>query len=173
LTLSKPLAGLEAQEHMSCATVREMAQTTFTPDKLPDPWLIDSEYLLRQLALIRELALKVPFTNESYQPTNTIVDAIWRLEQQLRYLLHLHRDGQREFATKSEQRIAARHQAEKDALEKNSSARATFRKSAHFLTCDSTKADSLPAPSCQAVPRGAAKTNAAPDSRARTHRRRS
>jgi hypothetical protein len=74
----------------------------FPPKKLPDPWLIDSEYLLRQLALIRELALKVPFTNESYQPTNSVVDAIWRLEQQLRYLLHLHRQGQRAFAEKAD-----------------------------------------------------------------------
>lgn len=144
----------------------------FPPHKLPDPWLIDSEYLLKQLASIRELALKVPFTNESYQPTNTIVDAIWRLEEQLRYLLHLHRDGQREFATKSDQRIAVRHQAEKAALEKNTSARAEFRKSADFLACDSTKADSLPAPPGQAVPRGSAKKNAAPAARACAHRRR-
>jgi hypothetical protein len=83
------------------ATVHELPQEAFTPDKLPDPWLIDSEYLLRQLASIRELALKVPFTNESYQPTNTVVDAIWRLEEQLRYLLYLHREGQRAFAQKA------------------------------------------------------------------------
>ena len=115
------------------ATVRELVQKAFTPDKLPDPWLIDSEYLLRQLASIRELAFKVPFTNESYQPTNTVADAIWRLEEQLRYLLHLHRDGQRAFAQ---------------------------------------KADSMPTPSGRAVPRGAAKKNAAPVSRAHAHRRR-
>ena len=117
------------------ATVHKLAQEAFTPDKLPDPWLIDSEYLLEQLARIRDLALKVPFTNESYQPTNTVVDAIWRLEEQLRYLLHLHREGQREFATKSDQRIAVRHQAEKDALDQNEAARAKFRQLPAFLAC--------------------------------------
>jgi hypothetical protein len=81
----------------------------FPPQKLPEPWLIDSEYLLRQLALIRELALKVPFTNESYQPTNTVVDAIWRLEEQLRYLLHLHREGQRAFANKANKAYKPEH----------------------------------------------------------------
>jgi hypothetical protein len=156
----------------------------FPPEKLPEPWLIDSEYLLRQLASIRELALKVPFTNDSYQPTNTVVDAIWRLEEQLRYLLHLHRDGQRAFAAKADEQmnardqaetdheqISARHQAETAALEKNIAARTAFRKSANFLAC--TKADSLPASSGRAVPRGAAKNAAAPATRARGHRRRS
>jgi len=40
--------------------------------------------------------------NASYQPTNVVVDAIWRLEQQLRYLLHLHREGQHAFAQKAD-----------------------------------------------------------------------
>jgi hypothetical protein len=71
-----------------------------TPDKLPDPWLIDSAYLLKELARIPELALRVPITNESYQPTNTVVDALWRLEEQLRFLLRLHREGQWSFAKK-------------------------------------------------------------------------
>ena len=47
---------------------------------------MDRQVLLLQLAQIRELALKVPFTNESYPPTNTVVDAIWRLEERFRYL---------------------------------------------------------------------------------------
>jgi hypothetical protein len=72
-----------------------------TPDKLPEPWFADSEYLLKELARIRELALHVPLHNDTVLPTNTVVDAIWRLEQQLRYLLHLHREGQRAFAKKS------------------------------------------------------------------------
>jgi hypothetical protein len=71
-----------------------------TPDKLPDPFLIDSEHFLQELARIRSLALAVPMTLESYGPTNTIVDALWRLEEQLRYLLRLHREGQRAFAQK-------------------------------------------------------------------------
>jgi len=70
------------------------------PEKLPDPFLIDSEYFLQELARIRGLALSVPLTLESYGPTNTIVDSLWRLETQLRYLLQLHRAGQRSFAQK-------------------------------------------------------------------------
>jgi hypothetical protein len=107
----------------------------FPPEKLPDPWLIDSEYFLNQLANIRELALKVPFRNDNYQQTNTVVDALWRLEQQLRYLLHLHRDGQRAFAAKAESQISQRHQAEKDALEKNIKARKRFRNTPAFAVC--------------------------------------
>ena len=72
-----------------------------SPDKLPDPWLIDSEYLLGELARIRRLALLVPTTTKKIDlvmPVNTVIDAVWRLEEQLRYLLHLHREGQRSFA---------------------------------------------------------------------------
>jgi hypothetical protein len=71
-----------------------------TPDKLPDPFLIDSEHFVQELARIRSLALAVPMSLETYGPTNTIVDALWRLEEQLRYLLRLHREGQRAFAQK-------------------------------------------------------------------------
>lgn len=72
-----------------------------SPDRLPDPWLVDSEQLLGELARIRELILLVPVTMATYSPINTVVDAAWRLEQQLRFLLHLHREGQRSFAKKS------------------------------------------------------------------------
>jgi hypothetical protein len=74
---------------------------TITPDKLPNPWLVDSEHLLKELARIRELALQVPLHMDCVLPTNSVVDAIWRLEEQLRYLLHLHREGQRQFARKA------------------------------------------------------------------------
>src|SRR4051812_30895643 len=77
-----------------------------TPDRLPDPMLIDSEFLLGELARIRQLALLVPFTTRALDmamPINTVIDALWRLEQQLRYLLHLHREGQRQFARKAEE----------------------------------------------------------------------
>jgi hypothetical protein len=31
-----------------------------TPDRLPDPWLLDSENLLSELARVRDLALRIP-----------------------------------------------------------------------------------------------------------------
>ena len=71
------------------------------PQDLPDPWLVDSEHLLRELSRIRELALRIPLHMDCVLPTNTVVDAVWRLEEQLRFLLHLHRQGQRDFAQKA------------------------------------------------------------------------
>jgi hypothetical protein len=81
-----------------------------TPDRLPDPWLVDSEYLLNELSRIRRLALMVPFTTNALdmvQPVNSVIDALWRLEEQLRFLLQMHRAGQREFAKKSRKTTAA------------------------------------------------------------------
>jgi hypothetical protein len=132
---NNPVQDAEKPGHERETNEHAMPHEHFPPQKLPDPWLIDSEYLLAQLAKIRELALQVPLTNDSYQPTNTVVDAIWRLEKQLRFLLHLHRDGQRQFAAKADQKMSARHQAEKDALKRNEAARKQFRQSPAFLTC--------------------------------------
>jgi hypothetical protein len=69
------------------------------PEQLPDPWLFDTETLLRELDRCRELVLQIPFStpNATHFGINIAVDAIWNLTQHLRYLLHLHRDGQRAF----------------------------------------------------------------------------
>ena len=73
-----------------------------TPDKLPDPWLFDSEKLLRELDRCREMVLLIPPpTHETHFATNIAIDALWNLRENIRYLLHLHREGQREFAKKS------------------------------------------------------------------------
>jgi hypothetical protein len=72
------------------------------PDKLPQPWLVDSEWLLNELARLREIILKIPVSNTSILPVNTAIDSIWRTESQLRYLLLLHREGQQAFAKKSD-----------------------------------------------------------------------
>ena len=64
-------------------------------EKLPDPWLFDTEKLLRELARCRELVLNVPIgdTQATHFGLNIAIDAIWNLEQHLRYLLHLHLEG--------------------------------------------------------------------------------
>ncbi len=74
------------------------------PQKLPDPWLFDSEALLRELDRCREQVLQIPITNPqaTHFAINNAVSAIWNLSQTIRYLLHLHREGQRAFAAKSE-----------------------------------------------------------------------
>src|SRR5881392_3692222 len=71
------------------------------PEKLPDPWLFDSEKLLRELDNCRELVLKIPVHNaETYFATNRAIDALWDLQYTLKFLLQLHRTGQRAFADK-------------------------------------------------------------------------
>jgi hypothetical protein len=69
------------------------------PDKLPDPWLFDSEKLLQELDRCRELVLLIPApTHETHFAINNALDAIWNLQENLRYLLLLHREGQNRFA---------------------------------------------------------------------------
>jgi hypothetical protein len=74
---------------------------TIAPEQLPDPWLVDSVYLLKELSRIRELTLRIPLSLETSLPQNSVVDAIWRLEEQLRYLIRLHAAGQSAFAARS------------------------------------------------------------------------
>ena len=74
------------------------------PDKLPDPWLFDSEKLLRELDRVREMILLIPTpTVEVYTTANNAISAIWNLRDDLRYLLSLHRDLQRSWAKKTPQ----------------------------------------------------------------------
>jgi hypothetical protein len=75
-----------------------------TPDHLPDPWLMDSEALLRELDRIRELANRIPLHGDAaYRAADTVNHALWKLREDLRFLLALHRDGQRRFAQRAEQ----------------------------------------------------------------------
>jgi|ERR1051326_3686583 hypothetical protein len=64
---------------------------------LPDPWLFDSEALLRELDRCRETVLQIPITNPNatHFGIQLAVNAIYNLTENLRYLLHLHREGQR------------------------------------------------------------------------------
>ena len=86
------------------------------PEKLPDPWLFDSESLLRELDRCRELVLDIPATTHAVHfASNIAVDALWNLRENLRYLLALHLEGQRAFAKQSteaehkEQKKTAQH----------------------------------------------------------------
>ena len=75
--------------------------TKLTPDCLPDPWLMDSQYLLGRLAQVREMILRVPVTLEAYGPINLAIESVWQLEGDLRFMLQLIRESQREFAKKA------------------------------------------------------------------------
>jgi hypothetical protein len=74
---------------------------SITPEKLPNPWLADSEWLLEELAKVREEMLRVPVQLDNASNINSVIDRCWRLEKNLRFLLFLHRDGQRQFAKKA------------------------------------------------------------------------
>ncbi len=58
------------------------------PNQMPDPWLLDSAQLLKELARIRELALRIPpARNDILGPINSVIDAVWDLEERLRFCL--------------------------------------------------------------------------------------
>jgi hypothetical protein len=51
-----------------------------TPDKLPDPWLFDSEALLRELAKYREAILLIPaMTQEAHFAAQAAIDRNWKI----------------------------------------------------------------------------------------------
>ncbi len=64
------------------------------PYKLPDPWLFDTE------SLLRELVLEIPVSNPNatHFGINVAVTALWNLRDNLRHLLQLHRQGQTSWA---------------------------------------------------------------------------
>jgi hypothetical protein len=58
----------------------------FSPEQFCEHFLLDAEYLIKELGRIRQLALSVPLTPDSYGPTNSVVDAVWNLEERIRFL---------------------------------------------------------------------------------------
>src|SRR5262245_36299861 len=81
-----------------------------TPEarKLPDPWLFDSEALLRELDRCRETILQIPITNANatHFGIQLAVNAIHTLPENLRHLLHLHRAQQRDIRKQHEHDLA-------------------------------------------------------------------
>lgn len=76
------------------------------PDQLPDPFLYNSESLLRDLDRCRELVNQISIRGgqHTHFDINTAVSAIWNLTEQIRYLLHLHREGQRTWQSRHKPR---------------------------------------------------------------------
>ncbi len=75
-----------------------------TPDDLPLPdlYLIDSRSLLTEVSRIRGLVLLVPFTETSHAATQTVVDALWRLEKNIQKILKMQAQIQSAFVQKAE-----------------------------------------------------------------------
>jgi hypothetical protein len=85
------------------------------PKQLPSPWLLDSEQLLIELDRVREMILRVPLHPDTYGPTNAAISYVWDLQERLRYILHLHIQGQHAFrkrTTETPDRVPAAAQEE-------------------------------------------------------------
>jgi hypothetical protein len=64
----------------------QMAPDQRPPETLPDPWLFDTEALIRELDRCRELVLLIPArTNEVHLASNTAIGALWSLREQIRH----------------------------------------------------------------------------------------
>ena len=77
-------------------------------EKLPNPWLFDSEALLRELDRCRELTNQIPTNgdcNATHFGIQIAVNAQWTLRENIRFLLHLHRDQQRAIRKQHEQSL--------------------------------------------------------------------
>src|SRR5262245_14191503 len=72
----------------------------------PDPWLFDSEALLRELDRCRETVLQIPITNANatHFGIQIAVNAIWNLSENL---LHLHREQQRSIRRQHEKSLSS------------------------------------------------------------------
>jgi len=66
-----------------------------------DLWSYDTAQLLDELAGIREMILRVPITLQTKSAMQSAVDRIWRVEEDVRFLLSLQRDMQASFARKA------------------------------------------------------------------------
>src|SRR5213079_1235161 len=68
-----------------------------------DLWSYDTAHLLDELAGIREIILRVPITLQTKSALQSAIDRIWRIEEDVRFLLSLQRDMQHSFARKGAQ----------------------------------------------------------------------
>jgi len=73
--------------------------------RLGDAWLYDAEQLFKELDGVREIILRIPETLETRSALQSAIDRIWRLKEDLCYLLSLQREGQRAFARKHGKKV--------------------------------------------------------------------
>ena len=96
---------------LQCGTIEVVAANaqpeTHPPERYPEPWLFDTEAMLKELDRVRELILQIPLHQDTFGPANTAVAAVWELRERLRYLLLLRTEG-----LWSWQKRAAKHKPE-------------------------------------------------------------
>jgi hypothetical protein len=92
-----------------------MAPDQRPPETLPDPWLFDTDALIRELDRCRELVLLIPArTNEVHLASNTAIGALWTLREQIRHLLAIHREGQRQWERRPATALSKRQKQRND-----------------------------------------------------------
>jgi hypothetical protein len=80
-----------------------------------DLWSYATAHLLDELAGIRERILRVPITLQTKSGLQSAIDRIWRVEEDVRFLLSLQRDMQASFARKAAQiKSQAKEEAPKE-----------------------------------------------------------
>jgi hypothetical protein len=74
------------------------------PDSLPLPdlYLIDSHKLMKEVSRIRRLVLQIPVNVESHAATQTVVDALWRMESDMIEILKVQAAIHSSWARKAE-----------------------------------------------------------------------
>src|SRR5947207_6419424 len=86
-----------------------------------DLWSYDTAQLLDELAGIREIILRVPITMQTKSALQSAIDRIWRVEEDVRFLLSLQRDMQTSFARKGAQLLGETKDATRKQAEQNPS----------------------------------------------------
>jgi len=73
-------------------------QPQHVPEKMPDPWLLDTELLLRELDRCHELTIQIPIStvNTTHLGIQTAANAIWDLKQRLRFCLQNRSEANRD-----------------------------------------------------------------------------
>jgi hypothetical protein len=69
--------------------------------KLPDPFLYETEALIADLDSVRELILRIPVHNDTVLPTNAAIATVWDLRERIRELAVLRLQSQRHWQTKA------------------------------------------------------------------------
>jgi hypothetical protein len=69
-------------------------------DKLPDPWILNTEKLLERLEKCRKAVMDIPIRSleETHNGIRFALTEIVNLQDHLRYVLQYHREAQARFA---------------------------------------------------------------------------
>ncbi len=90
-------------------------------NKLPDPWILNTEKLLEKLEKCREKVMNIPIRSleETQLGIRYALTEICNLQEHLRFVLLLHREAQQRFARKADELATDRqrlfHAAKSDA----------------------------------------------------------